>query len=72
MLLPNIIEQNLAEILDSVSFVDKIIFGRMHYNKEVTAYKEHKKFFNDSAQQVIEFCNDNNIDYHIKKGTLES
>lgn len=69
---PNIIEQNLAEILDSVSFVDKIIFGRMHYNKEVTAYKEHKKFFNDSAQRVIEFCNDNNIDYHIKKGTLES
>ena len=69
---PNIIDQDLNDILNAVGFVDKIIFGRMHYNKAVTAYKEHKKFFNDLAIQVIEYCNENNIDYHIKKGTLES
>lgn len=66
---PNIMEQNLDEILEAVGFVDKIIFGRMHYNKLVTEYKEHKKFFNECSDIVIEFCTDNNIAYHIKKGT---
>lgn len=69
---PNIIDQDLNDILNAVGFVDKIIFGRMHYNKAVTAYKEHKKFFNDLAIQVIKYCNDNNIDYHIKSGTMSN
>ena len=67
---PNIIEQNIDEILEVVGFVDKIIFGRMHYNKLVTEYKDYKNFFNECADKVIEFCNDNNIAYHIKKGTM--
>ncbi len=67
---PNIIEQNLREILDTVSFVDKIIFGRMHYNKQITAYKNHKQYFNDMAQQVINFCTERRIDYHIKTKTI--
>lgn len=44
----------------------------MHYNKLVTEYKEHKEFFNRCANVVIEFCNNNNISYHIKKGTKSS
>lgn len=67
---PNIIEQELEEILKSVDFVDRIIFGRMHYNKEITAYKNHKVFFNNCAEEVIEFCNAHQISYHIKKGTV--
>ncbi len=67
---PNIIEQDLSEILEAISFVDKIIFGRMHYNSTVTKYKEHKEFFNQSAQKVIDFCEKNNIQYHIKAKTL--
>ena len=66
---PNIIEQNLDDILEAVGFVDKIIFGRMHYNKLVTEYIEHKDFFNKCADDVIGFCDKNNISYHIKKGT---
>ncbi|MBQ2711025.1 MAG: radical SAM protein [Clostridia bacterium] len=66
---PNIINQNLSEILNAISFVDKIIFGRLHYNKDVSAYKEYKNFFNQQAKQVIEFCNAHNKAYHIKKGT---
>ncbi len=66
---PNIIKQNLDDILQSVDFADKIIFGRMHYNRLVTEYKEHKRFFNNCADKVIEFCGDNGIAYHIKKGT---
>jgi DNA repair photolyase len=67
---PNIIEQEFSEILNAIDFVDKIIFGRLHYNKEVTAYKEHKTFFNNLALQVMGFCDEKNINYHIKKGTL--
>lgn len=67
---PNIITQNFYEILNAVGFVDKIIFGRLHYNKDVTAYKKHKEFFNDLANKTIEFCNKNNIAYHIKTGTI--
>ena len=67
---PNIIEQDLDEILETISFVDKIIFGRLHYNKQVTAFKDHKQYFNDLSQQVITFCNNHNIVYHIKTKTI--
>lgn len=66
---PNIFEQELDDILNAINFVDKIIFGRMHYNKLVTQYRQHKKFFNECAEKVIRYCNDNNIAYHVKKGT---
>lgn len=67
---PNIIEQNLETILESIDFCDKIIFGRLNYNKKVSEYKEYKKFFNDCAQQVIDYCERMNKQYHIKDGTI--
>lgn len=67
---PNIIDQDILEILNAVSFTDKIIFGRTHYNKEITSYKNHKEFYNEQAQIVISFCEQHNIKYHIKKGTI--
>ncbi len=67
---PNFIEQNIIDILNEVSFCDKIIFGRIHYNKKVSEYKKHKDFFNKTAKTVIDFCNERNISYHIKNGTI--
>lgn len=67
---PNIIQQDLTGILNAVEFVDKIIFGRTNYSKEITAYKEHKRFYNEQTQIVIDFCKEHNISYHIKEGTL--
>ena len=67
---PNFIEQDLDGILEAVGFCDKIIFGRLNYNKKVSEYKDYKKFFNDCAQSVIQYCNENNKDYHIKDGTI--
>lgn len=66
---PNIIEQNLHEILECVGFVDKIIFGRLHYNKAVSEHKTHKEFFNNCAAEVREYCERHSIAYHIKDGT---
>ena len=67
---PNIIEQDYGKILESINFADKIIFGKLNYNKEVTAYKQHKDFFNNLAQQTINYCNEHGIVYHIKNGTV--
>lgn len=67
---PNLINQDLSKILSSVSFVDKIIFGRTNYNKAVSSYKNNKEFYNECAYQVIDFCKNNNIDCHIKQGTI--
>ncbi len=67
---PNIIEQDINKILESVSFTNKMIFGRLNYNKEVSKYKNHKMFYNKLANEVIEFCEMRNISCHIKNGTI--
>lgn len=67
---PNLIEQDIKEILNAVSFVDKIIFGRTNYCKEVSAYKQHKAFYNETAFQVMAFCEQQGIQYHIKDKTI--
>lgn len=67
---PNIVRQDLQALLKEISFVDRIIFGRMNYSKEVTTYTEYRQFFNTKANDVISFCNEHGISYHIKKGTI--
>lgn len=67
---PNFIKQDLNEILESVSFCDKIIFGRLNYNKKVSEYKDYKAYFNELAKQVISYCEANDKQYHIKDGTI--
>lgn len=67
---PNILEQDLGELLNAVSFTDRIIFGRTNYSKVANSYKEHKHFYNDCAKQVVKFCEDNGIAYHIKAKTI--
>lgn len=67
---PNIIKQDLLRILNAISFVNKIIFGRTNYNKEITAFTTHKDFYNQQVDIVVDFCERNGIDYHIKNGTM--
>ena len=68
---PNIIEQNYSDILNAIKFVDKIIFGRLHYNKQVSQFKEYQNFYNELAEETIKFCDLNNIEYHIKEKTIK-
>ncbi len=67
---PNIVTQDLSKILKKLSFVDKIVFGRLNYNHLVSDYKDSKNFYNTCSEQVIDFCESNKIIYHIKKGTI--
>lgn len=68
---PNIINQNLTEILKKISFVDKIVFGRWNYNMLTSCSKDYKTFYNDCAYGVIRFCEKRGIEYHIKDGTAD-
>lgn len=67
---PNLINQDLLEILNAVSFVNKIIFGRTNYNKEITAFTEHRAFYKHQVDVVVEFCQRNDIRCHIKTRTI--
>ncbi len=67
---PNIIKQDLIRILESISFVDEIVFGRLNYSPKVKEFSHSKEFYNSQAKIVIKFCKDNKIEYHIKNGTL--
>jgi DNA repair photolyase len=67
---PNIVKQEITSILQQISFVDKVVFGRLNYNKQVAEYTNAKDFFNKTAKVVINFCKENNIAYHIKTGTI--
>lgn len=66
---PNLIDQKLDNLLNAVSFVDRIVFGRMNYNKSISEYSGSKNFYNECAQKVISFCENNGIEYHIKEKT---
>lgn len=67
---PNIEVPVLDDILANIDFVDRIIFGRMNYNKMVTEFKDYKKFYNNAARDVMDFCYQRGIDCHIKDGTI--
>ena len=67
---PNMVEQNLHEILEEVSFTDRIIFGRTNYCEVANAYEGHRHFYNECAAEVTAFCQERGINYHIKDKTI--
>ena len=67
---PNIIQQDLHQLLESISFVDRIVFGRANYCTAVTAYPYKKEFYNQAAAEVMAFCNARGIECIIKEGTI--
>lgn len=67
---PMMCDQSLGQVLSSISFVDKIVFGRMNYNRHVKEYPKVKSWYNECAFEVQRFCKDHGIDCLIKKGTI--
>jgi DNA repair photolyase len=68
---PNLVKQDIGEILEEISFVDKIIFGKLNYNVKVSAWEDNKNFYEEQARRVIDFCRQRGIEYHIKYGTMK-
>lgn len=69
---PNLVKQNLNKILEKVYFVDKIIFGKLNYNVKSNRFRGNELFFEKCAEEVINFCQKNKIEYHIKYGTQKA
>jgi DNA repair photolyase len=67
---PNMVKQNIYDILNSIAFVDKIIFGRLNYNRKVTSYPGYKNFYNELGFAVMEYCQKHGKSYHIKERTM--
>jgi len=65
-------EQDLSKLLDKISFADKIIFGKMNYNVNSSQFENNKEFYEHCANQVISFCKERNMGYHIKHGTMNT
>jgi DNA repair photolyase len=66
---PNIVQQEIMPILEKVSFVERIIFGRLNYNSIVSRFKFSKEFYNTQASMVQSYCDRKKITCYIKKGT---
>lgn len=66
---PNLVKQDLRNILKEICFVDKIIFGKLNYNVKSSQFDDHRNFYQDCADTIIEFCKNSGIEYHIKCGT---
>jgi len=66
---PNIVKQDLSKILQKMSFVDKIVFGKLNYSVKISQFKENKQFYEDCANLVKKFCIAQGIKYHVKYGT---
>jgi DNA repair photolyase len=67
---PNFMKQDLEVILEQISFVDRIVFGKWNYNGLTSYFRDYKNFYNDEACKVIKFCKENGIEWHIKNGTI--
>lgn len=66
---PNIVEQELHDVLGSVSFANRIVFGRMNYSSVASSYPGASEWYAGRAAEVTAFCNANGISWHIKSGT---
>jgi DNA repair photolyase len=67
---PNIIKQDIRDILSQISFVDRIIFGSWNYSALPNRFAHYKEFYNSMAYEVAKFCAKKSIDVHIKEDTL--
>lgn len=67
---PNLIQQDLVEVLEAVSFTNRIVFGRTNYSKEISAFTENRVFYNQQSEIVVKFCKERGIRCHIKNGTI--
>jgi DNA repair photolyase len=66
---PNVLDQDLGALLEELSFVDRIVFGRTNYSREVTSWKGHREFYREQAAMVASFCRERGISCLIKEGT---
>lgn len=69
---PNLVSQDIREILSEIGFVDRIVFGKWNYSRLTSAFENYKPFYDSMAHEVMRFGEKNGIDVHVKAGTLST
>jgi hypothetical protein len=59
---PNIVQQDLAAVLEAVAFVDGLWFGGWNYNSLATAFPDREGFYGEAWDLVKRFCAARGID----------
>jgi DNA repair photolyase len=68
---PKIINQRIENVLEAISFVDCIVFGRWNHNNALVDKSESvRSFYNARAYDVIDFCRNRGIASYIKSEVL--
>lgn len=67
---PAIWKQDLTELLESIKFVDFIIFGKLNYN-ELSGTPEAREFYAKAVPEFQDFCKSHGIRHYVKKDTLK-
>jgi DNA repair photolyase len=62
---PNILKQNLVDILMAIEFVDCIYFSGWNYNDKAKLFPAYKQFYKEQSDIVKLFCKENNILYNL-------
>jgi len=60
---PNVIEQDLDAILESVGFAGSLYFGGWNYSPLTRAFPDRQGFYEACARKVGRFCRERGIEY---------
>lgn len=68
---PNLDQQApfVEKLLERLDFVNRIVFGKLNYNVTSKRYKNNEDFYRKMVTKIVDFCERNGIEYHIKQGT---
>jgi DNA repair photolyase len=60
---PNVMEQDLDEILDAVAFADSLYFGGWNYSPLTRAFPDREGFYEECARKARSFCGERGIEF---------
>ena len=65
---PQMISQNICDVLNNISFTDEIVFGRLNYGKS----GENAEFYAEAQETVKDFCERSAILLRVKTSPSET
>jgi len=63
---PNIIDQDMREILEEVKFADRIFFSGWNYKPQIKEFAGYREFYHEMSGMISDFCALNNIQCEVQ------
>lgn len=61
---PNVVKQELYEILNAIQFTDEIFFSGWNYNNTVKQFPNYQQFYREQSGIAEQFCREHKIVYN--------